>query len=326
MPSINSTISKRPYFSEAEILHAGFSSNQTSGFSLGDYLRFNTVRLSYGGITLGSYQFTLPANGIYKLKASFSTSGGGLFANWYNVTTATDILGSNLANYYATANTNQPTATATVQTGSTPVVVAVVINGIAPGLTAIHAYSAYAVIEKIASHVPIQYLTDYWDDLCFPATAINPPGIASDPTFDTTNIGWAFSASATNLLFLIAQLPHSYKEGSDLKAHIHWEPSNTNTGNVLWRLSYRWRNDGETAAALTNVDILVPAGGTALTLQVNGFAAISKPNALISSMLDMTLTRLGADGTDTFTGTAILKEFDIHYLKDSSGSVSEYSK
>ena len=143
---------------------------------------------------------------------------------------------------------------------------------------------------------------------------------------DISNIGWSFAPAATNFLFFVAQLPHTYKEGTSLNAHIHWEPSNTDTGNVLWRMSYRWRNNGETAAAMTDVDITVSANGTALTLQIDSFASISKTDALISSILDIQLSRIGGDAADTFTGNAILKEFDIHYMVSSDGSINEWSK
>jgi hypothetical protein len=28
------------------------------------------------------------------------------------------------------------------------------------------------------------------------------------------------------------EIPHTYREGSDLEVHLHWAPSSTNTGRV----------------------------------------------------------------------------------------------
>lgn len=170
-------------------------------------------------------------------------------------------------------------------------------------------------------------LTDtVWDDLRFPSTAINPPGLVSDPTFDTTDIGWLFAPDATNILFFVAQVPHKYKEGTSLHCHVHWEPTNTNTGNVLWRLSYRWRNDRETAGAFTDVSVLATANGTASKVQFDDFPEISKTNALVSSILDLKVERIGGDLSDTYNANARLKEFDIHFEIDTIGSREEVTK
>ena len=170
----------------------------------------------------------------------------------------------------------------------------------------------------------VELLDTVWDDLRSPVTAINPPGLGSDPTFDTTNIGYSFANGSLNFLFIILQLPHSYKEGTDIVPHIHWMPSTTNTGTVSWRLEYAWVNNLETQPGLTTVDITPTPNGTANKLQLNTFGAISKANAEISSMLTIKLSRLG--NTDAFTGNAILKEFDVHFQINTLGSRSEYIK
>jgi len=163
-----------------------------------------------------------------------------------------------------------------------------------------------------------------WDDVLFPATAVNPPGAEADPDWDMTNVGWLFDASGTEVLQIIAQLPHRYAEGGDIYPHVHWQPTTTNTGNVLWRLEYRWLNNGETAGSWTTADLTVAANGTAYTYQIDTWEPFSKANAEISSMLDIKLSRVG--GSDTYTGEALLKEFDIHYPVDSMGSDEITSK
>jgi hypothetical protein len=40
----------------------------------------------------------------------------------------------------------------------------------------------------------------------------------------------------------------------------------------------------------------------------------------------MAYQRIGGDGTDTYTGNALLKEFDIHYQIDEIGSKDEFTK
>ena len=179
---------------------------------------------------------------------------------------------------------------------------------------------------KCSAACPIEYTDSVWDDLRSPATAINPPGTASDPDFDTTNGGWLFDAGSTELLFIIVQMPHKYKEGSDIHPHVHWEPTNTNTGNVLWRMSYQWTNVGATEAGFTDIDALDAGDGTAYKHQLASLPSITGTGKTISSMITLKLQRIGGDGTDTYNADALLKEFDVHYQIDEPGSQEELIK
>ena len=181
---------------------------------------------------------------------------------------------------------------------------------------------------KCSGNPPILYTDTPWEDLRAPATAINPPGQVSDPDWDNTNGGWLFDAAGTEILWIIMQLPHSYKEGSNIKPHLHWCPTNTNTGNVLWRMEYKWTNVGETeAGTFSTLNVLDAGDGTALKHQIAPFDAITGTGKTLSSMLVLKLSRIGGDGTDTYNADALLREFDIHYETDTpGGSHSEYSK
>jgi len=160
-----------------------------------------------------------------------------------------------------------------------------------------------------------------WDDLRAPATSINPAGLPAPPTFNTTKIGWGFSASATNVVAVILQLPHTYKEGTNITPHVHWFPQNTNTGNVLWRLSYKWTNiNSVDSGSFTAIDVLSAGAGVVDTHQIAVFPTISGTGKTISSIFTCTLSRIGGDGTDTHTGVALLREFDIHFQIDTIGS------
>jgi hypothetical protein len=164
-----------------------------------------------------------------------------------------------------------------------------------------------------------------WDDLRAPATAINPPGLVSDPTFDSTNIGWLFDPSSTEILFIILQMPHSYSEGTNIIPHVHWESTDSNVGTVKWRLEYKWTNVGDIeSGSYTAIDITPSTDGNSLKSLISGFGEISKTGARISSILSVKLSRIGGD--DTYTGDALLKEFDIHYEKNTIGSLSSTSK
>ena len=168
----------------------------------------------------------------------------------------------------------------------------------------------------------------YFDDVRAPVTAINPPGLASDPTFNTTEGYFEFADAATNLLFITLQLPHNYMEGSNIYPHVHWVQ--TAAGLPLWRLDYKWFNNGVTyPAAFTQIDIVdsVFTYTSGNLVQISRFPLIVGTNKNISSILQLQLSRIGGDASDTLNGaTANLLEFDIHYAIDSHGSQRQFRK
>jgi len=182
------------------------------------------------------------------------------------------------------------------------------------------------IIDNLIDNVK-DLFTERWEDLRFPATQLKVNPVIDKPDFDYTNVGYLFDPATTETIFLIVQLPHGWKQGSNLRPHIHWQPTTTNNGNVLWRLEYKWTNYNEVeAGSWTTVDVIATSIGVVGTHQVISFAELNGTNKLISSILTIKLSRIGGDVSDTCTADALLKEFDIHYLVDSNGSVNEFIK
>ena len=179
---------------------------------------------------------------------------------------------------------------------------------------------------------PLVLLDTVWDDLRVPMqnTKINPT--KSEPAFETFIGGtYTYAFSATNAddesLLFSAQLPHSYKIGTNLKPHIHWSPSTTNTGNVVFELEYTAASIYGTIGATTSTTTTIESGGVAFKHQLAMFDDIDGSDLGLSSMIICRLTRLGTDAADTFTGKAFVLEFDFHFEIDTpGGSYDEYSK
>jgi len=179
---------------------------------------------------------------------------------------------------------------------------------------------------------PMVLLDTVWDDLRVPMqnTKINPT--KSEPAFESFIGGtftYAFAADNADdeSLLFAAQLPHSYKIGTNLRPHIHWSPSTTNTGNAVFELEYTSASIGGTLGATTSITATDAADGTAFKHQLIGFDEIDGSNLGLSSMIICRLTRLGTDSADTFTGKAFVLEFDFHFEIDTpGGSYDEYSK
>lgn len=166
--------------------------------------------------------------------------------------------------------------------------------------------------------------TTYWEDLRAPATGINPPGAAADPSVDQTLGGFLFSSTATNTIVLFLQLPHGWKEGSLLKPHVHWMKTSAAAGNVVWEMAYRWAPMGEVMdanwTALTASSPYTTDHNLANEHLVTLFPDVDATGKGLSDMLIVRLSRLGGDAADTYGTFAKLLEFDIHYQVDSPGS------
>ncbi len=121
------------------------------------------------------------------------------------------------------------------------------------------------------------------------------------------------------------QLPHDYKEGTDIIPHLHWCPSTTGTYTGTWTMRYVDYLDAANGTALLaqkTITISFNAAMTAFQMQSADFSAViagagRKISSMIHANLELTLTA----GTSCF-----LNGWDGHYQKDRLGSVQPTSK
>jgi hypothetical protein len=170
------------------------------------------------------------------------------------------------------------------------------------------------------------YSDEFTEDLRFPAQGINPPGAPSDPDRDNTDGTLLFDAGRTEIVAGVAQLPHAWKEGDDIEPHVHWCPTTTDTGDVLWRLTYSIADVGEVFPASSAKFRWGAAPGTAETHVLSSFGDVTMTGKTISTIMKWTLSRIGGDAVDTYPADARLLEFDIHYQVDRPGSRQRYVK
>ena len=174
-----------------------------------------------------------------------------------------------------------------------------------------------------------------WDDLRTPSNSVKVQGSSGIPSYaqfaddgsgSTGVYTYMFEPTDLNQVFFTIQMPHTYKEGTDLVPHVHWAPQSTNGGNCEWKMEYTIANIGTVFGDTATVTMLDAADGTINKHQVTTGATIDGSGMDISHMLVCRLYRDGGEGDDTFTGDAAFLEFDVHFEINTMGSRRELFK
>lgn len=176
-----------------------------------------------------------------------------------------------------------------------------------------------------------------WDDLRAPATGLRLDSAATRYSFDPLNVGVQFDADARyteEQITVIFQMPHNWKLNSEVRLHFHWIQNQNAVPN--WLGSYRYYGNNQCCpSAWTTVVSNTPEfsyPGSGDLSQVNRIASFTPMNLDLSGMIEVKFWRDTGDvstlfgAADPYTGQALLKEIDLHYQIDSTGSTSEREK
>ena len=136
--------------------------------------------------------------------------------------------------------------------------------------------------------------------------------------FDGVNI--------TERLYGSCEMQHDYKEGTDIEVHIHWTPTNGNTGNVVWQVYYSWANKDETYPPATLLVSTPTAATGAWKNTYTSVGVISGAGKTINSQLSIQVFRDPGNVGDTYVNDVALLQLGIHYECDTTGSRSTLVK
>jgi len=186
-------------------------------------------------------------------------------------------------------------------------------------------------------YIEKQSLDGYWEDARIVPGAFQFAG-SSDPTLSGWQPGGAgatfrvFEFNTGDEVFFTVQIPHSYKEGTSLRPHIHWTPRDRgvieNGKTVNWRLDYSIASVDGVFTASATIDLTDTCDGTDDKHQVTPSGTIPGQGIGISAMLACRVYRLAGD-TWANNGPGQLPailEFDIHFEANTNGSRQEYVK
>lgn len=169
-----------------------------------------------------------------------------------------------------------------------------------------------------------------WNDIVSPFTAVKVPA-SNAPVWSEGNMSYYFEDKATmateEYAFVSVQMPHGYREGSNIECHIHVVPDLAQKNNVTFNLSYTWTNINAVTASPTFITVSYNfTSGVAYNNTVLSFGNISGSGKTISSILNGKLKRTSSVASDSFTGNVFVNSFDCHYEEDTLGSASQYGK
>jgi len=177
-----------------------------------------------------------------------------------------------------------------------------------------------------------------YDDLRVNLANLRSPA-AQQPIYEVYNDVCelpAFQSGVFNRLYFTAQLPHSWKQGSDIYFHVHVaNPVEIiDPGTSYWKFEYAWANKDETispSAALYK--LITHSTGEDGQHKIIPFATISGTGKTLSSILICSIARLGNNNTpgnpatdDNFGQSVYGLMAGFHFEMDSFGSNEVYTK
>lgn len=179
--------------------------------------------------------------------------------------------------------------------------------------------------------------TDQWEDLRIVPGAFTFAG-ASDPVLNNWQPGGAgatfkvYVFATNDEVFFTCQIPHSWREGSELRPHIHWTARDRGVAEagktVAWKIDYSIASPEGDFLASSTVDLTDTCSGVNDHHELTVSGSIPGTDLEVSAIF---MGRLYRDAGDTWAGAIAaqlpaLLEFDLHYLVDSLGSLRELYK
>ena len=171
-----------------------------------------------------------------------------------------------------------------------------------------------------------------WDDLQVPISTIRLGGAnPADEVSYRSSLVIGFDPSADEYVYFNAQLPHSYKEGSDIELHVHIVLPTAGAGggaeNVKFDLTHSWASINGAFPTISNVtatrDVQNDAADTHILMEIA--ETISGTGKGISSILLCSLKR-DTSVADNYSDEVYMVGLDFHFEKDTVGSRLEATK
>ena len=127
----------------------------------------------------------------------------------------------------------------------------------------------------------------------------------------------------------VMEIPHDYKEGTDIVFHIHWGGNDAPTGTdyVVWKVVYSISRDGNTFPDSISVSSLEIAYDTQyewlrtdIGTITGSTGGVDGGNIKIGDQFHFTITRSAPSVGDAYAGETLVGSIGFHYQSDTIGS------
>ena len=173
----------------------------------------------------------------------------------------------------------------------------------------------------------VELVETVWDDYNsggFPSSASNREEFKDTTGADTGIETYVLDIGETVMGSF--ELEHSYKEGTDIYFHIHWQGDTAPTGTdyVRFELTYTFGKTGEDPAAPTTIAVET-AYDNAYEFVVSEFAGITGTDLDIGDQFLFKIERVTAVG-DAYSGKVLLATVGLHVEINTMGSRQRFIK
>lgn len=186
----------------------------------------------------------------------------------------------------------------------------------------------------------IELTETVWDDLRIIPGAFVFAGLSDPDLLDWQPGGSGatfkvYKFKKNDEVFASCQMPHGYKEGSNLLFHLHWTPCNRgdeeNGNSVGWKVDYTIANPNGDFLSSATVDLQDICSGVDDRHELTSSVTVNGNGLKISNIIQLRIYRSDTGTDDTWVGitsaqSPALLEFDIHFEKNTIGSRQELIK
>jgi hypothetical protein len=180
----------------------------------------------------------------------------------------------------------------------------------------------------------IEIQTTVWDDVVVPSTTVRLAGVnPADEVAYRDGIAISFDDAVDEYAYFTIQLPHRYKEGTDIIFHIHWTIKVSGAGggaeNVKWILTYSASSPASPAeswpassSGTVTIDVQNDAANDHL---IDNVVTLTGTNYKISEVIICSLQR-DTTVANNYGDEAYLVSADFHFEVNTMGSRQALAK
>ena len=191
--------------------------------------------------------------------------------------------------------------------------------------------SVYGSVDTMFFNAQIRYEDTFWDDVTVSSTALGDGANApSKRTFLGGIPGYAYNfQTADDESWGIAQLKHSYKPGTDIKAHVHVAIETTPSAGDSLYLMFEYTIASINSTFATTDTFYVQQNVSSWVAKrhyVIDLGTISGVGITESAVIDFRFLRLQSNLKDTYDSAnnwMFLKDIDFHFEMNKPGSNNE---